>query len=173
MNRKLLSACLLAGLAFSSQQAFAADGTITFTGQIVATTCVINAGTSNFSVTLPTVSTGAFTANVAGATPFQIALTGCTGTGTSVHAYFEGPGVNVSGRLANTGSATGVEVQLLDNNTGSAQVINAAQGDGFQNSQSVSLQSGAATLNYVARYYSTAPAAGSVQSQVAYTIVYN
>lgn len=174
MNRKLLSACVLAGLAFASQQAFAADGTITFTGQIVATTCVINGGTNaSFTVTLPTVSTGAFTSNVAGATPFQIALTGCTGTGTSVHAYFEGPGVNTSGRLANAGSANGVEVQLLDNNSGSQQVINAAAGDGFQNSQPVTLQSGAATLNYVARYYSTAPVAGSVQSQVAYTIVYN
>jgi len=175
MKLKHLSACALAGLAIVSQQAFAADGTITFTGQIQASTCTINGGTAaDFSVVLPTVAAAALTVagQTAGTTPFQIALTGCPTTGNA-HSFFE-PGTDTdmtTGRLKNAGSATFVQVNLLNDDL---TAIDAAKADGAQNSKQVSLASGSATLKYRAQYYATGAAtAGTVNSSVAYTIVYN
>ncbi|PRE84487.1 fimbrial protein, partial [Burkholderia gladioli] len=70
---------LLGGLCFSPF-VFAADGTITFMGNVTAQTCTINgngSGSKNFTVTLPTVSASslATAGATAGATPFNIALT--------------------------------------------------------------------------------------------------
>lgn len=177
MKLKLLSACVFAGMAMASQQAFAADGTISFTGQIQASTCTINGGTpgsSSFSVTLPTVTAPALSAagQTAGTTPFQIALTSCPTT-LSAHTFFE-PGPNTdmtTGRLKNTGTATAVQVGLLNDDL---TQIDVSKADGSQNSASAALTSGSATLKYRAQYYATGVAgAGSVTSSVAYTIVYN
>ena len=180
MKYKLLSACVLAGVAMASQQAFAADGTINFTGQIQATTCAINGGTSganNFTIALPSALSTQLDAagKVAGRTSFQIALTGCPSTATSVHTFYEaGATTDAStGRLNNmtSGGAANVQIQLLNSD---ASVIKAGFSDSLQNSKSVALSSNAATLTYYAEYYATgATTAGAVTSSVAYTIVYN
>lgn len=176
MNRKLLSACVLAGVALSSQQALAADGTITFTGQIYANTCTINGGSNNFTVSLPSaVSSTQLDAagKTAGRTAFQIALTNCPAA-TNVHTFYEpGPTTNGAGRLINTDAAgaTNVEIQLLNDD---ATVIKAGFADSLQDSKSVGLDANAATLSYFAEYYATgASTAGAVTSSVSYTIVYN
>ena len=80
MNRKLLSVLILAGTAMGAQVASAADGTITFNGDITAQTCTIDgagSGANDFLVTLPTVSTSALAADgvSAGRKTFSIALT--------------------------------------------------------------------------------------------------
>ena len=175
MNRKLLSACLLTGMAFS-QQAFAADGTITFTGQIYANTCTINGGGNNFTVSLPSAVSSSqldIAGKTAGRTAFQIALTNCPAA-TNVHTFYEpGPTTNGLGRLVNTagGGATNVEIQLLNDD---ATVIKAGLADSLQNSKPVALSANAATLSYFAEYYAIGAAtAGAVTSSVAYTIVYN
>lgn len=182
MNRKLLSACVLAGLAFASQQAFAADGTITFTGQIYANTCTINgngSGSGNFSVTLPSAVSSTqldVAGKTAGRTAFQIALTNCPAA-ANVHTFYEpGPTTDAaSGRLKNTavaGAATNVQIQLL--NADGVTPIKAGFADSQQDSHSVGLVGNAATLSYFAEYYATGAAtAGAVTSSVAYTIVYN
>jgi len=174
MNKLLLTAALIAGFAAASS-ASAADGTINITGQINSSTCKINGGNSPaaVNVTLPTVSTTSLNAAaaVAGRTPFAIALTGC-GSLTKATTFFEpGPTVLADGNLKNaTGSATGVEVQLL-NNDFSAIALNAASGS--QNSAQATLTGGAGTLNYYAQYYATAAAgAGSVATSVQFTMLY-
>lgn len=174
MNKLLLSAALIAGIAAASSAA-ATDGTITITGNVVASTCKINGTNSpaNIAVTLPTVSTTSLNAAaaVAGRTPFTIALTGC-GSLTKATTFFEpGPTVLADGNLKNaTGSATSVEVQLL-NGDFSAIALNAASGS--QNSQQATLTSGAGTLSYYAQYYATAAAgAGTVNTTVQYTMLY-
>lgn len=185
MQTKLISALLLAGAATASQFAFAADGTITFSGNVIAQTCTINGsgnhndtGANNFTVTLPTVSTSALATagQTAGRTPFNIALTACTQKSGNVHAYFEpGPTVDTAtGNLVLTGrpgDATNVEIGLLNNDL-SAVKVGAA--DVSQNSKSVPISSaGAATLSFFAQYVATGVAtAGAAESSVMYTLVY-
>ncbi|MDI3262192.1 MAG: fimbrial protein [Fulvimonas sp.] len=179
LKQSLLSAALIAGLgvaALMPQTASAVDGTITITGTLTASTCKINGGNSPaaISVTLPTVSTTSLNAAaaVAGRTPFQIALSGC-GSLTKASAFFEpGPTIDANtGNLKNSsGTATNVQVQLLNSDT---SVINLAAAAGSQNSQQVSLASGAGNLNYYAQYYATAAAgAGTVSTSVQFTMQY-
>ncbi|GAB2563003.1 type 1 fimbrial protein [Dyella jejuensis] len=182
MKKTLLTAALLTAVgvvALAPQAARATDGQITINGKITSSTCTINSGTSSFAVTLPTVAVSALNATgaVAGDTPFSISLTGCTiSTAGNVSAYFE-PGANVQadGNLKNTGSATGVEVQLL--NSGNTP-INLGSASGSQNSTTaaVTTTSTSATLNYFAQYIvpasSTKAAAGAVSTSVYYSVTY-
>jgi major type 1 subunit fimbrin (pilin) len=167
------AALSLAALAPAISQA--ADGTITFQGNITAQTCKIsgNGGGKDFTVTLPTVSTSSLTAAgaTAGRTPFRIALTECSGSG-NVATYFEpGPTIDTTtGQLKSNGTATNVQVGLL-NNDFSKIMLGAAQSS--QNSKPIAIASGAANLDYVAQYVATGAAtAGAVNSSVMYTIIY-
>jgi major type 1 subunit fimbrin (pilin) len=177
MKTTLLSAAVFAGVAAVSQLASAADGTITFTGQITAQTCTINGGgaASNFSVTLPTVSSSSLAAagQTAGRTPFTIALTNCTPATGNVHTFFEaGPTTDATtGHLIVTaGGATNVQIDLLNSD---ATDIKAGFADTAQNSKPVAITTGAATLNYFAQYIATGAAtAGAANSSVMYTMAY-
>lgn len=192
MNKLLLSAALVAtfgAVALAPQAARAAtnnpvsnpptDGTINITGTVIAQTCKVDgksAGTADTkTVSLPDVLTSqlAATGDTAGDTPFSIAVTDCDSALSTVHTYFTGSNIATDGRLSNgtAGTATGVEVQLL-NSDNSAIALNSA--DGSQNSEVVNLNSGDATLDYTARYYasSNTVGAGSVNTSVAFTMVY-
>ncbi|WP_145515786.1 fimbrial protein [Yersinia aleksiciae] len=170
---------LIAAIAgvFIAQSAIAADGTITINGQITDTTCgiAVNNGTKDATVTLPTVSASALSTinSVAGTTPFNIVLSGCTGTTmNNAYAYFE-PGAKVetaTGRLNSDGTATGVQVRLLNKNSAPILVGSASQGGVVED-----ITGGGATLNYYAQYYANnaAVGAGTVITQVDYTIVYD
>ena len=187
-RRSILAASLMFGA--MTPAAFASDGTITFTGRITTQTCVIsgNGGGNNFTVALPTVSatTLGTAGNVAGRTPFNIRLTGCTPNTGNVAVHFE-PGATVdtaTGRLINTAvatpaagdaagvpPATHVQVGLLN-----ADMTNIAVGSAFaaQNSQQVPLADGAATLQYYAQYVATggAATAGNLTTTATYSVVY-
>src|SRR5690606_11398524 len=95
-------------LAIVPLAANAADGTITFVGQVTDKTCTIaTPGGVNQVVTLPTVSRATLGAAgaTAGRTPFSINLTGCSAG--DVATYFE-PGATVdfaTGRLVNQATA--------------------------------------------------------------------
>lgn len=179
MKKKLISALFVAGAAMAAQGAFAADGTITFTGNITAQTCTINgngSGSKDFTVALPTVSasTLATAGTFAGRTPFSIALSACTPTSGNVHTYFEpGPTVDANtGMLAlDAGGATNVEIGLQNADLSN---INVGAADASQNSKSVAIDaSGSATLSYYAQYVATGPAtAGAANSSVMYTMSY-
>lgn len=177
-NIATLGAAVAFALAFSSS-ASAADGTITINGEITDTTCNIsvNGGAADATVVLPTVSASSLAAagETAGATPFNIALSGCTGTALGTATTWFESGLNVdstSGRLNNTGTATEVQVQLL--NSGMAAIMaGGPQGGGGQNDIPVDISTGDGTLNYYAQYYATAPStAGTVVTSVEYTLVY-
>ena len=175
MNKTLLSAALIAGFGIA---AFApltarADGTITFTGKVVASTCTFNVNGGGASgtgaVALPVVFTSALTAagNVAGNTPFNIVVSGCDSNLTSVQERFSGTNIAADGNLKNTGTATNVEVQLL---SGTTTVINLNTN---ANSPVGTLASGGVTLNYSAQYFATGAAgSGLVNTAVAYTTNY-
>ncbi|MFL9878968.1 fimbrial protein [Herbaspirillum rhizosphaerae] len=165
--KALLTIATLAPLA-----SFAADGTITFSGSITAQTCTINGGTPNLAVTLPKISATALAVAgaKAGATPFTIALTGCTPASGNVRAFFE-VGANVdtaTGRLKNTGTATNVQIGLT-NVDGSNIAVGAASG--AQGTTYVPISSGNANLTYMAQYVATGAAtSGTVTTSVTYTI---
>jgi major type 1 subunit fimbrin (pilin) len=177
MKKILLVAAAAAGLA-SVAPAFAADGTITVTGNVVANTCRV-AGTSgaNVAVTLPSVQTISLAADgqTAATTPFQINVSACT-PGTKALAFFEpttaiDPTTNNLRNLA-SGGATNVQVRLL--NSDLSQILLSGI-RGAQSSQQITTDSaGAGALNYFAQYFATgASTAGSVSTNVQYTMVYN
>ncbi|HEV6965650.1 fimbrial protein [Roseateles sp.] len=153
-----------------SQAAQASDGTITFNGNLVASTCTITGG-GNQTVTLPTLSTStlASAGATAGDTLFTIALTGCTGTQATT--FFEA-GANTdatTGRLKT--NATNVQIQLL---TDAAVVVNLAGAAGSQNIGTVDTSTGSGSQSFIARYYATgATSAGAVSSSVTYSMIYN
>ncbi|WP_373377365.1 fimbrial protein [Cupriavidus nantongensis] len=177
---KLLAALIVAGTAMGAQFAHAADGTITFNGNITAQTCKINGNGTNshdFNVQLPTVSTSTLKApgNVAGQTPFNIALTDCTPDSGNVHTFFEaGPTTDATtgNLILETGGAQNVQIRLLNGGTANTP-IKAGFTDAAQGSNSVPITNGAATLWYYAQYYATGQAtAGAANSSVMYSIAY-
>lgn len=153
----------------------ASDGTISFTGNIESQTCAVsvNGGTSSATVPLPTVASGLLktSGQTAGDTRFTLALSNCETKTGNVYAYFEQTAnVNADGRLTNTGSATNVDLQLLDKN---GKEINAGSADQTTSPATEALDAGVATLTYIARYYATAAAtSGTVASSVTYSISY-
>ncbi|MGU3780294.1 fimbrial protein [Burkholderia metallica] len=190
-STKIISALLAtAGLTLASG-AHAADGTITFTGNVTAATCKIdgvNAGlTSNKAVSMPTVSSGSLNVKgaVAGRTAFGFKLTGCAvdtaeskGNPTKVQVAFENAtNVTADGKLAldkGTGDvpeAKNVVLQIL-NDKQDAIVVGANSTD--QNSQVVEIaEDGSAQLNFFAEYLATGQAVGgSANSKVQYSVVY-
>jgi len=171
-------AATAAAAAFVPSASQAADGTITFSGTITSQTCTIsgNGQGPNFTVTLPTVSESALASSgaVAGRTPFTIALTNCDPDSGPVATYFE-PGVTVNpstGQLLNaTGSATNVEVGLLNSDTSQIML---GQAIASQNSRPTTIASGSASLNYFAQYVAVngGSTAGSVDTTVMYSMAY-
>ncbi|SOY67793.1 fimbrial protein [Cupriavidus taiwanensis] len=181
-NNKLLAALIVAGTAMGAQFAHATDGTITFNGKIVGQTCTINGngngpGIASFTVQLPTVSTSTLNqpGNVAGQTPFNIALTNCTPDSGNVHTFFEaGPTTDATtgNLILDAGGAQNVQIRLLNGGTANTP-IKAGFTDAAQNSNSVSILGGAATMWYYAQYYATGVATvGPANSSVMYSISY-
>jgi major type 1 subunit fimbrin (pilin) len=158
--------------------AHAADGTITFTGEVTAQTCTVTGGAcKDFTVALPPVSASSLSVDsaTAGRTPFQIVLTVCTSATGNVSTYFEaGTTIDTAtGRLKNAaGTATKVQIGLLNSDATTAITLGAAQAS--QNSQSVAIASSTATLKYFAQYVATGGAAGigTVNTSVMYTMSY-
>ncbi|MEY0233087.1 fimbrial protein [Providencia manganoxydans] len=155
-----------------SASVMAADGTITFNGEITATTCDVTTGTGgDFTVTLPTVSTTALSAAgaTAGNTSFTIELANCSVSGVDVAANFESltSGDATTGNLIPSVSPANVQIGLAD------QAGNVAKVNGAPVGQQT-ITAGAATLAYQAFYYAkdvvTAP--GVVTAQVNYTLTY-
>lgn len=179
MTKTLLSTALVAVLgtvAFAPQAAHAVDGTITFTGQVNATTCQVGAGSPvSIAVALPTVSTTALSASgqLAGYQSFNISVTKCA-AGTKATTYFEqGQNTLADGNLKNTAvGGSNAEVRLFNSDQATQILLNAAAG--AQQSQTVTTNgSGAGTLNYWAAYYAPAAAtAGAVSTSVQFTMQY-
>ncbi|WP_160167919.1 fimbrial protein [Caballeronia insecticola] len=161
---------------FSQFASAATSGVITFQGALVADTCTVTTGTNNnFTVALPSVQTStlASAGQIGGTTPFTIGLTGCSPS-VPIRASFAAGSAGLAGdHMKNTGLAGNVELQLL-NSSGTAIALSqstaAAQGDTLQTTDAT----GAANLAYSVQYYAKGTTtAGSVLSNINYTIVYN
>lgn len=169
-----IAGALALGAAASAQAQ--SDGTITFTGNVIATSCVIAAGGSagaDATIALPEVAQNSLNADGAriGETPFSIkigdALNKCTQN--NVQAYFHNTGnVNAAGRLNNEpGGAANVNVVLLNSDH---QDINLSNNT---NSKVVPIVGGEAQIDFFGQYYATGAAgAGTVNTGVEYSIIY-
>jgi major type 1 subunit fimbrin (pilin) len=179
---KITLLTLMAAVGMTSLAAYAEPsgngGTITFYGKAIPPTCEVNPGSSgSFSVALPSISTKSLSTAgaTAGATGFTISLTSCATDGTRVRTMWEyGRTTSASGTLKNDGTATGIEIQLVDWNSGSPNVMDLSKADGAQNSQSVALVNGEANLRYAAQYYSPTgnTTGGSIETSVQYSLTY-
>ncbi|EOY8407216.1 fimbrial protein [Enterobacter hormaechei] len=158
----------------------ASTGTITFNGELTASTCdvVVDGQAADATVVLPTIGVNQLNAatKTAGDTGFNMALNNCTGTLQSASAFFQaGPSVNqVTGRLNNlSGTATNVSLQLLDASSPTRAVIQVGNQNQVTNTTYKSVSSGSVTLPYTVRYYAEgATTAGTVVSNVVYNIQY-
>lgn len=176
MQRTFATFCL-AYAGFISQ-AHAYDGTISFTGDISTASCTISVagGGNNGVIRLPSISTKALPAALAtaGATPFSISLSGCTGSATQAAVWFENDSnVNASGRLVNSGTATNVDVAIYNLNSSTHIPIGQTSTTFGSSGAAFTINSGSATLNYLVRYHATGIAtAGTVAASVNYTVQY-
>ena len=162
-----------------SGSAHAVDGTIHIEGSVIAPTCVLTNGPSpvDIRVRLPAVAVSALSAagETAGRTPFIIRVADCDASTTQVQTFFEpGPTINTSSNNLTldgaTGAAGNVELQLL--NADYSQVL-LGNPLGLQNSQQVAVDTGGAALRYYAQYVATGAAtAGSANSSVTFTMIY-
>ncbi|MBC3249038.1 fimbrial protein [Serratia fonticola] len=180
MKKLAIVASLVAAFGSLGMAQAASTGTITFNGELTATTCdvVVDGQAADATVTLPTIGTNLLqtAGTTRGDTGFVMALNNCAGTLTTASAFFEaGASVDqVTGRLKNmTGGATGVSLQLLDGSSTSPAVIQAGNQNQVTNTTYVDVSSGSANLPYIVRYYAEAPTtAGTVVSNVVYSIQY-
>ena len=178
ISQTRIFAVLVAAAATSS--AFASDGTINFRGELVDSTCTVTVNgqvaPAAATVTLPTLSTKMLKAatNVAGQTGFNIELSNCTGPSTTGAAFFEsGAGVDpLTNNLKNTGTATNVQLQLVDATNG--RVIRTGNFEQVANtSRILKVATGSTILPYAVQYVATGVAvAGTVLGTVTYSINY-
>lgn len=157
---------------FAMQNAFAADGTVSFNGKITATACKINSSSTN--VSMGTISTSAFGTSAgitAAAKAFNIVLTECPSGSNYINVRFDGTpdaaNPSILALTPGTGVASNVGIALFESNGETLIPLNT-------NSAQKSITSGTNTLPYVAKYMSTAASvtAGSADSTASFTIVY-
>lgn len=191
---KKLNLFLLTTFLTASSSVFAIDGTITFNGELVDSTCtptVTGSSTSgaskgNATVTLPTLNVSALSQAQAtgGLTGFNIQLNGGDGTTSGCVAgdsnskiatpYFESETakVNQNGRVINTNAITGskVDIEILNDKQ---QAININDDAKTQLVSSAIIDKNNYKYKYFARYYAVDKAvAGPVNGTLSYSIIY-
>lgn len=156
MKKQTLMAFTLAATALMGTSAFAADGTITFTGEIKDATCDISTSSGSSAVTIPSLAKANLSSvDMTGPDKlFDIKLSGsgCTGATNQVQVKFENTAATidpVSGLLVNTDPTTGdsVGVELVDS-TGAAIPLN----DPAYRTPAVAITTNAATIPLKVRY---------------------
>jgi len=177
---------LLIGTSFASLA-----GTVDFTGKLEAQTCsvVVNGGTADANITLPTVSATQLNnaGETAGKTGMTFTFTGCTAPG-GVAIYFDGGNnVNQDGRLIQqTSDGTGaknVSLQLYfegDSKNGGSpssmgEVVQAGGTTAGDHLRFITIPVDGSSFDefYAVSYYAESPVtSGIVTSYATYTITY-
>lgn len=179
MKKLAIIASIVAAFAGVNAAQAASTGTITFNGELTASTCDVSVDGqgADATVVLPTVGTNQLTSanQVAGSTGFNMALSNCAGTLKTVSAFFEaGPSVDVvTGHLKNvSGTAGQVSLELMDGSNAMAP-IKAGNSSQTTSTTYIAASTGSATLPYAVQYYADgATTAGTVVSNVVYSIQY-
>ncbi|MEW5288913.1 fimbrial protein [Erwinia papayae] len=177
MKYATLAAVIFAACSSANVYA-AAEGTITFNGTLQATTCnsSINGGDASADVELPIVGVNqlASAGQTAGQTQFTIGLSGCEGVLTTAAAFFEtGDTVDSNGRLIDQNDTTDQKVAFQLRNAGNQSIIVVGNSSQETNNTYGEMVDGSLTLPYLVEYYANSAAgAGTVTSNVTYSIMY-
>lgn len=168
-KKALVAAALLS--AVSMNAANAADGTITFTGNIIAQTCEVNGAVpGDIPVTLGDYTTGEFngSGSTAGNETITMALTNCPTTVNNVSILFGGTadGDNAD-LLAVERTGAGVGIGIYESNGSTIIPIN-------NSSANIALANGVGNASFIAKYVATATAVteGAANATAQYTIQY-
>jgi len=166
-----LLACIYSTATFA-----ASDNTISFQGEVTDATCSLTVNGNSVApiVLLPTIPASELAASgdVAGATEFEVGVSGCTGATTSISSVFVGNQVDTAyaGTLANTGTAKNVNIQILDTKS---EPIDLTSGYKAAGDLSPGTGESSATATYKAQYFATGVAtAGTVAASLQYAISY-
>ena len=188
MKNTFASAAIVAAFGiFAAAPAAAADGKITFTGDITDVTCTVTAGpgttgsNGNFAVAMGSVNKSALATVGARAadTPFALIVggsgqTNCT-NGKVVKLRFEpaqSPVDMATGRLTNVaGTAAVVQVGLMNKNRADINLANPFDAANIGET----ITGNTATMSYWAQMYApaTGVTAGTVNTYVMYSLSYN
>lgn len=165
------------------------QGTITFSGSVTEAPCSISAGDDKMTVDLGQVSKNMLNApgKFSDSVPIEIHLAGCefapdtgvdanpTGKLSKVGVQFLGAVTNAAlGKITNTGTATAVAVQLLNDDNTTPVTLGAAP----TAANAVQLRDGSNVLRYFARLSvvgGPGPAAsgtGSISASATYSLTY-
>lgn len=176
MKKNIIAFSAVAFVALSFSSAFAAAGSVNFTGEILDAACTVDIGSQNQTVLLGKYNKSEFTAagNTTAATQFDIVLKDCPATVSSAAIRFDGtPDASDSTLLAIdstvAGAATGVAINLMTADKAQLPLLGS-------NSYSYTLSDTADnTLNFYAQYKSTADTvtAGPANSVANFSVVYN
>lgn len=170
MKKQMLVASMgiMLGLA-ATTSAFAADGTVTFTGTITDQACTVD--TQNVDVKFGTISSTAFEQGagaVAAPTAFQIMLSACPSAATGATVRFEGQPDDINPKLLSVGTtgATGVGIALYD--AKNAQILPNTDSSSYTLNAT-----GVNTLDFVAKLESTGTVGlGNINTTSNFTVVY-
>ncbi|PVZ82619.1 fimbrial protein [Serratia sp. S1B] len=169
MKKNIIVATLVAAAAMTTASAFAADGTVNFTGSIIDTSCnVTNLSSGSLNVDLGSVSKASLSSAGMKSDPkaFSINVTNCPTDAVSVSFDGTSAGGNNNLLALSNSTATGVAVEITD-----AKGIVVPL---YKSSSSYALTANAANLNFVARYVATgAVGAGTANATADFTINYN
>lgn len=190
LNKRVIAvAAVCAGFisAVAAAQTTVGTGSVTFSGNVTATTCTVNTAGNVNNVVLPTVSRADVPATASATTPFgatfAINLTNCTlpvPTSKGVAVEFGDGHTNISsttGNLLNTVASGGTDAQLafFDLNGTTRQIDLRAPGTNLN--YVTPNGSGAATLQYFAGYVRSNPAvqssAGTFSAPLVLGLTYN
>lgn len=175
--KKTLLAIILSATAVSS--AFAADGTINFTGSVTATACKIGITPD---VAMGKISSSGFTKKGvrSAATTFSIKLNECPEAGsTSATVKFDGTaagGDNNVLALTSDSTATGLGLQIYDNTDKIVPLATASSPYTLATKKAGDdTKLGNNELSFAARYIATADtvAAGTANATAQFTVNYN
>lgn len=176
MKKNIIATLIATSSIFAISNAFAADGTIDFTGEITDQACELATGSDVFTVNLGKVSKTALpsTGSTAAATKFTIKLKNCPQTVTSATVKFDAISyagdnnvLELTDPTANT-TAKNVGIQIQDV-TGATVPLFAESSDYELKQNTVN------NLDFTARYIamSDAVGVGQANSTATFTINYN
>lgn len=171
---------VIAAAAVLPALAMAAPNTINFQGEVTDQTCevTVNGNAANPTVLLPTVPAASLTAvnSTAGQTTFTVAISECQApvATQAVNTVFLGNQVTTAGNLGNTGTATNVELQLLDPANPSTPFDLSPAGGYAATGLVLQATETAASHDFAVRYITEegGATAGSVLGSVQYSISY-
>jgi major type 1 subunit fimbrin (pilin) len=174
MNKTIRISAKLAAIATLCVSGYASayDGAVNFTGEIISSSCAVDAASANQTVQLGKISKTSFTG--AGTTSstktFSIQLNGCDiTTYKKADVRFDGVGDannNNVLKLATGSIATGVGIQLLNSDQTPLAV--------GSESTLTTLATGTNQLNFGARYIQTGATvgAGTANGQAQFSVIY-